>query len=295
MTITERVLDILLLLRTVKYATTSVIREWCVPNDRDGSVTREIMRKMIAAGFVRRYKAQIVDPLASSTAPVFVPTQSGCSVLATTRKDMSLLLDYEPLPTWQQFPHYVEVGKFCLTFRASLVKSNVATLAGMFLEHDVINRDEADPAKRFKTYTIVKEGTEGRRIVCVPDALFGIQVGKFLTSYYLELERGTDSPARIAAKKSPGYAGLAETGKFKDHLPSGKMRVIAVCPNAAFRMSLQKEMRNKPGKDLWRFVSREDLRVDSILHAPILYTCEGEAIPLVRTPVGTPMAEAGTE
>ena len=109
--------------------------------------------------------------------------------------------------------------------------------------------------------------------------------------------RGTDAPARVAAKKSPGYAKLFETGKFKTHLPGAKhMRVLAVCPNAAFRDALRREVlrqnTSKKVQRLWRFVAQEDVSVDTMLHSPGVYRCEGGPVPLVKAaPVGAPMAE----
>lgn len=291
MNVTPRVLEILRLLRRFKYLTRELIQKWCVPHDKDGSITREIIRKMTAAGLAKRFRAQVVDPLANSTAPVIVPTQAGCSVLATMMNDMSLLLDHDPPPAWQSFSHFVSVSEFLLVLSAAISKSHIATLPAMYLEHDVISND-TDPSKRYRLYSVVQE--QPKKIVSVPDALIGIQISEFLTALYLELERGSDSPARVAAKKSQGYVKLSDSGKFKNHLPSAdKMRVLAVCPNAAFRDALRKEMRAKPGKDLWRFVAKPDVSVDSIVHSPILYPCEGEPMPLVKpAPVGTAMAEA---
>jgi hypothetical protein len=307
--VTERVLLILELLRLFKFLTAALIREWCVPTDKDGRITREILAKMLSAGYVKRYKAEVVDPLANSTAPVYVPTVTGCCVLATMRKRMDLLLDCEPPAAWQHLSHYAGVSGFLQRLRASLAKCPDARLAALTLEHDLLpgGESENEPDRKYKLYTVVREekrkGTEEtKRIVCVPDAMIGVEVGTTRALYYLELERGTDTPSRVAAKKAPGYFGLNETKLFRRHMAAKRMRVIAACPNAAWRNALAAEMRQKPGSELWLFLALDEFKeAKDPVQEPLLYTCDGkEAIPLVKkapepAPADSPMGEVRQE
>src|SRR5262245_45559853 len=110
--ITPRVLTILRLLRRFKFLTTRQIRDWVLSHDKDGSITREIMRKIRQAGLAHRLKAEVHDPLATSSVPVWVPTEAGCCVLASHTGDASLLLDCPPnTSSWTQFAHYCAVSE----------------------------------------------------------------------------------------------------------------------------------------------------------------------------------------
>lgn len=298
MTITDRVLHILRLLRRYKFLTTAQIRTRCVPNDKDGAITREVMRKMKDAGLARRLKAEVHDPLATSSVPVWLPTETGCCVLATKTGNIRYLLDSQPnTNSWQNFAHYVAVSELFLTLDAALALQARVLMNALYFEHDVVNPDETDPRKKFKTYTVVKEEARGahvHRVVCVPDAACEIQVGPYRRAYYWELERGTDTPMRAGAKKVPGYHGLFESKKFQRHFPEAQdMRVIAVCPNAGWRDAMRRAVaaQNK-GADLWLFVAWDEIKPDeSFLHGPIVYTCTDGSRPLVK-PAATPPAPA---
>jgi hypothetical protein len=298
MVVTDRVLHILLLLRTCKYLSSALIRQYCVPTDRDGAVTREVLRKMLRAGLCARSKAETVDPLANSTAPVYLPTVAGSAVLATMKRDMALQLDCDPPRTWQHYSHYVAVSQFLLMLRAA-VEPSPATLGSLILEHDLI-ADREQPDRTRRLFTVVQDDGK-RKIVCNPDALFSLQLGKFSVSYYLEFERGTNTPGRAAAMKAPGFALLQETQGYRKHLPdASRMAVLAVCPNAAWRDAMRDEMQKHSGKELWRFLARDEVTPENLLTGKLLHACDGQvralfAGPPAATPFAPPMPEPREE
>jgi hypothetical protein len=304
MVITELVLQILAALRRYKFLNRRLIQDLFFPRDKDGSVTRDALRKLRDRGLVKTVRAEGGVPDSTSTAPVYVPTEAGCCVLARHRGDMNLLLDCQPnTRAWVNFTHYTYVSRLFITHDAALQSQDYVRVPRLYFEHDILNPDETDPRKKFKLYTVVKEemrGENAHKIVCVPDAATEVRVGKFCRAYYWELERGTDTPRRTAAKKAPGYAGLCHSRQWRTHFPDAQdMRVVAVCPNVSWRDALRAAMKDKPGAELWLFVANEDLTPDSFLHAPIFYGCLEGPRPFVRppspAPVAVPVAEAAEE
>ncbi len=293
MTVTDRVLLILRVLRRYKFVTTAQIRAWCVPMDRDGSITREVMRKMRDAGLARRVKAEVHDPIATSSAPVWLPTEAGSCVLASHTGDMSLLLDCPPnASSWQNLAHWCQVSEQMHTIEMAFAGQNYARMGAMYLEHDMVNPREREASKRYKTYTVVRQDGK-KQIVCVPDSCFEVivgQSGQYRRAYYVELERGTDAPRRVAAKKSPGYAGLFETDKWRLHFPHADgFRVLCVATRGSrWRDELRSEFKGKPGAELWLFAAIQDLRPETFLHEQVLYGANDGPKPFLRRPALAP-------
>lgn len=278
MTVTPRVLTILHALRRYKFLSTSQIRRWCVPNDKDGSITRDVLRKIAAAGLARRLKAEVHNPLTTSSVPVWTPTEAGCCVLATHTGDTSLLLDAIPnTQAWHMLAHYVAVSELMHKIEVSFARHRTSKLGSLYFEHDVIS-DAREPDKRFRLYTLVCDD-HGKRTVCVPDFAFEVIVGKYRRVYYGELERGTDTPKRVAAKKSPGYAAMQD--HFKSHFPDAQdWRVLFVWPNAGLRDAARRAV--DPAKsEMWLFAALPDI-TEEFLHAPVIYTAADGPRPFIK-------------
>ena len=104
--------------------------------------------------------------------------------------------------------------------------------------------------------------------------------------FYLEQDRGTDSPRRIAARKTPGYAELARRQLHRRHFPEttfADFSVLMVTTDLRRRDALRKNMHKKPGSELWLFASARDLRPETFLHESITVNCDGTAAPLVKS------------
>jgi len=168
-----------------------------------------------------------------------------------------------------------------MTVKQAIARQTAVVLADLYFEHTVVNADADDPAKRYKLYSIVEDLPN--RIVCAPDGSFELQVQQFRRAYYLELERGTDTPQRAAAKKSPGYHGLFKRELWKRHYPlSADFRVLCITLTRTWRDAFRKAMKDKAGADLWFFVSLDELKPETFLHTPIIYTCAEGPRPLIR-------------
>lgn len=298
MQITPRAVEVLRLLRRYKFVDRAIVQRRFFPSDRDGSVTREYLRKMVRAGFARRVHAEVADPITTGTAPVYVPTESGCCVLAAQARDPSLFLDCAPnVRAWTSLRHWVCLSSLVLDLESALAAQDVACCPRLFFEHDVINPEATEPRDRFKLYTEVNAGGAGaRKLVCVPDAAFELQVGSFSRAFFIEYERGLDTPARVASSKCGGYHGLFESKKFQRHFPGvSDFRVLCVCPSDTWRDALRRAVAKKSGHERWLFATRSALDASSFLCGNVFLGCTGEAKSLLRppTPAGSGNPEGG--
>ena len=283
--------DILRLLRRYVYLRTNQIRDALIPHDDDGAITRGRMRKLAAAGLVRRYQPKLVDEL-GTTPPVFVLTLKGSSVLVAECNDRTQLLEVEPkFDDWMSLNHYCGLAAFHLLLDKAIADQTAVKLHHLYFEHEVIRPDQSDPAKKYRLYTVV---TETPRIVCVPDSAFETEYMGYRRAWYVERETGSDTPARVASKKAKGYAGFQTTQLYRRHFPlANDFRVLALCPSPAWRDALRREMKDKPGSDAWLFASQTDVRAESILHGPIWSKLDRDGLALVPapTPALAPAAE----
>lgn len=271
-----------------KFLTTAQIRNWCVPNDKDGSITREVLRKMLAAGLARRFRAEVNNPLVTPSMPIWTPTEAGCCLLATKTGNASHLLDALPSTSnWTQFAHYVAMSELIHTFTKAIDAQCYAKMGRVYFEHD-IKSDAKEPENKYRLYTVVSQN-DSKRVVCAPDAAAEFMVDHFRRVVFFELERGTDTPRRASAKKMPGYSGMNR--HFQKLFPEAQdWRVLFVWPNAGLRDAARRSV--DPAKAAtWLFAALPDI-TGSFLHEPVIYTANDGPKPFIKppaTPATTPL------
>lgn len=287
--ITDRDVDTLELLLTYGYLMSSQVRARLYPTDKDGSLTRTRLRGLAAQGFVEKLRAEVAV-LTSSTAPAYRITERGVAHLALRRDDPKFLAMLSPTNGhWQNNFHYVCVSGLMMTVADAVTRQERVKMSGMCFEHTLLNPDEELPEKKFKLYQLIRETP--KKCVCAPDAGFQFEVDDVKMGFFVELERGTDTPLRVSAKKVPGYAGMAETGKWERIFPEAQgFRVLVVAPAPGWRDALRKAVRGKPQAELWRFAAQADLTPETFLHSDVWFDVEGGARPLIR-PSGPPRRE----
>lgn len=290
-----RVLLCLMLLRRTKILNRKMVQELLFRHSDDSTV-RDFLRKLVRAGFAMKH--DIRNQFILQTTPYYTPTERGCVHLATETNDMAWLLDATPHFRVLDVPHGLGLSRLIVDLYKAVESQQYVQMPVLVREQCVINPHDADPEKRLRLHTEVRE--EPKRIVCIPDMGTPFRVGKFLRAVYWEYETGADgSPTRVAASKTPGYFWLNQSLKYQKHFPgTNAMTVVAVCPGAAFRESLRRAVRDaKPlqgadnGREMWLFADVNDLKPETILHAPVFYDCANkEPRPLINPP-DTPPAE----
>ena len=295
MQITQRVLDILKLARRYKFLNRKIIQSALFPQDNDGSVTRDVLRKMIHAGLLRRISN--TNEHVINTAPVYIPTESGCCTLTAQTGEMHWILDCPPNSrSIQKFSHYLCVTRLTMIIDEALNQQTSVEMPQLYFEHDLLG-DDNDPEARYRLYTVVGKNNRGHNIISNSDFACLIRVGQYARAYHWEYETGADgSPTRVINKKTPGVVGLSQSKKYQQHFPTAQdMRCVAVCPNTPWRESMRnavRSLKNPEAEQLWLFVTKEDITVESFLHQPIFYTASEGPKPFVKpTPLTSPVEE----
>jgi hypothetical protein len=286
MTLTDRDGQILFSLRRYFYLRTIQIRDLVATHDNDGSITRGRLRKLLNSGLIRRYQPKLVD-FGGSIAPIFALTMKGATTLVALRGDASLALSVEPnFADWMSMNHFCSLSGIHILIDRAISAQSYVRLNGLYFEHEIVIPDAAEPSRKYRLHTLLSEAP---RLLCCPDSAFELEVLGYRRAFYIEREMGSDTPARVAAKKCKGYMGFERGGLYRRHFPHARdMRVLWFCPNAGWRKALCAEMRGKPGSEHYLFVSMPDVSVTSILHDAIWCTADEKAISLVTPPGARP-------
>lgn len=250
--------------------------------DKDGRLTRRLLGTLVRMHLLNKCRCEVVNPLHGLTCPVYYPSKQGCELLAVHTGDAGLLLTPTQTPNWQNLRHWVLLTDLRMIIDAAIAQQQYVTMPAFFNEFDVVNKDETDPAQRFRLYTLISK--EPKRLCCVPDAGFALKVGAHTRAFYIELETGSNAPQKSAAEKLPGYAALAEQRRHRRHFPdAADFRVLCFAPDRPWRDALRKAFCQKNGAQLWRFAALTDIRADMFLQAPVFFPADdGQATPLVK-------------
>lgn len=178
--------------------------------------------------------------------------------------------------------HWLQLADTHIELDRAIARQDEVAVDVFINEFDVGNPDETDPSKRFRLYALL--ANEPKRLICQPDAAFTLSTRGHTKVFYLEIERGTNSPKQVAARKGPGYVELARRGLHRKHFPDATIDsftvvTVATCPN--HRDELRRAVKRVAGAELWKFVSATELSAE-ILDGPVFYGCEGDGLPLVR-------------
>ena len=290
MNLTER--DFCILSKVVKYYVLSrpQLQQLCFPSDKTGRVTRRRLQALVMAGLLNRHRAQVVYPNSAPAGSVYFPSEKGIALLTEYTGDDSILLTPPRPPLPHHVAHWLAVSDTHIKLDAAIAAQDRALLEGFINEWDTVNKDETEPQKRFRLYTLL---TESPKLVCAPDAAFILTVPikreqstvTFSKVFYLEEDRATSGAKQLAARKCKGYAALAEHGQHAKHFPATNVQsftVLCITPNARRREALRKAFTGKVGSELWRFASTQELTAKTFLHEPIWYSISGAPMPLVK-------------
>ncbi len=292
MTLTDRDYRILRYHLRYFYLRASHLRTLVAPHDNDGSIVRARLRKMLTAGYVRRYEPKLADPN-HGLAPIYAATVKGANALLAKTGDPSVALSVEPtFADWMSMNHYCTLSSLHIHLDALFAAQEVVTQHALYFEHEVVRAQATNPSERYRLHSTISVEP---RVLCCPDSAFETELAGYRRAWYVEYETGSDNPARAAAKKFKGYAGLQRTEQYRRHFPAARdFRVLAVCPNAGWRDSMRKEVGTKDGRELWLFVALDDLLRMTSLHDPVWHTVDRGPLPLVPPPRPLPSPPAET-
>jgi hypothetical protein len=252
------------------------------PDHKEPRVARRRLQFLVQARLLNRQNVQtfyVNDPAPSC---VYFPSVGGCEFLVDYHKNEKYRLTSTRAPVAHHVQHWLEVSATHMCFDAAAKLDKEIQIDGWLNEWDVANKDEADREKHYRLYTLIRKSP---KLVCVPDAALLLSLKGHKKVHYIEEDRGTSGPEQVAAQKCQGYAAMAEGKLHRLHFPETTLpsfSVLMVTTTVNRRESLRKAMKEKPGADLWRFITADDLQPAKLFTDPVFYPCEGDPRPLVK-------------
>lgn len=283
--ITDR--DIQVLLAVAKYYVLNrpQIQQLCFESDKTGRVTRRRLQALVDVGMLNRHRAQVNYPGTAPAGSIYYPSKKGCQLLAEHSGDDQFLLTPDQCPQSHHILHWLAVSDTHIGLDRAIARQDRVLVSDWTNEWDVVNKNESDPQKRFRLYTLLSENP---RLICAPDAAFLLSTRGFSKVFYVEQDRGTTGVQQVAARKIKGYAELLRLGLHRNHFPNTNVNsftVLCVAHNARRRDALRKAFAGLAGAEAWKFCAAQELTPERFLHDTIIYSAVGEAIPLVKPDV----------
>lgn len=216
-----------------------------------------------------------------SSAPVYHLTNRGAELLATVTNDGAYLAASTQHPRLDRLHHWLALNETRFILEQATAKSDTVKLLRWINEWEVVNKSAAVDSQ----FVLRTQLSALPPLSCSPDAGFILESMGHRKVFYLEQDRGTSSPAQIAARKTKGYAELARQQGHRRHFPETTLPTFSVLfiTTTRYRRDLAaKLIATQPGAELWRFVDGHDLSVEAVLHQPILIDTTMTAKPLVN-------------
>ena len=289
--ITERDVEILRAIARYRVVSRAQIQRLCFPNSQTGRATRRRLQALVRAGFINRTRTPIFNPHGGTAWPAYYPSKQGIEFLTEHFDDDGFLAIPARSPEPFHLLHWLAVADTHIVLDHAIARQSAVQLEGWISEQDIVNPEETQPERRYRLYTLLRERP---RLVCVPDAAFLLEMGQHRKVFYLEQDRATTGVRQVAARKTPGYAELFKRNFYTRHFPQATVpgfSVLFIAPTARRRDTLRRAIKDKPGADLWKFAAQSDLTPESFLHDRVFFPCEGDPVPLVKTPVSVVSTE----
>lgn len=285
--ITDRDLQVVHALARYFVLNRQQIQRLCFNGDDDGRVTRRRLLKLVQLSVIQKQPLQMHNMDGGSPSSVYYPSRRGLEILAEARDDKRFLLVSSQSPQPHHVLHWLAVSDTHITIDGAIARQADIQIEGWINEWDTVPASAgATTTGTEKHYRLLTTLQESPKLCCAPDAAFLLSRGPHKKVYYLEQDRNTSGVERIAAMKTKGFAELANRQWHRRHFPETTLptfTVLMVAPTPRRRDHLRKAILNKPGWELWRFVSETEMNVETFLHSPILYRCDSdEPVPLVQ-------------
>lgn len=285
--ITERDIAILLALTRYYVLSTPLIQQLCFPTDTSGRVARRRLGSLVDQHLLNRQSMLYCAPNGGAPASVYFPAVLGNELLASHFDNPQFLATSTLAPIPHHIPHWIEISKTHIAFDTAVEKQEDSKIEGWINEYDVVNKDESDPARRYRLYSLLRESP---RLICAPDAAILLSIRGHKKVFYLEQDRNTIGARQVADGKTKGYAELSERHGHFRHFPDATIdsfTVMMVTTHPKRRDILREAIKGKPGASLWRFATVQDMKPATLLNAPIWYPCEGNPSALIRGKEGS--------
>ncbi len=280
--ITPRDVQILRILVRYYVLNRNQIQRLCFPNDSHGRITRRRLEVLVEGHYINRQAMLFCHPHEGPAAPVYFPAQRGVDILAAESDDERILTTPTQTPIPHHVQHWLGISDLHIALDEAIEGDPDAKIADWVNEYDIVNKDESQPERRFRLYTLLRDSP---RLVCAPDAAMLLTCRGHAKTFYFEFDRATTGVQQVANSKTQGYAVSAEIGLARKHFPQATFdgfTVLCVTPNERRRNTLRNAIADKPGAKLWRFAASSELTPETVFRQPIWYPCVGEPAALIK-------------
>ena len=287
--ITERDISVLSALAKFYVLSAPLLKRLCFPSHKNTRGTRDRLQRLKEHGLINRSRGQIAFS-SGNCGSVYFLTAKGTSTLSVWFDDPAYLAINVREPRTDLLNHWLAVTETHTIVEAAIAGQQLVTLDGWLNEWGVVNKDDNEK----KQFTLHTHFSDSPPLSCSPDAGFLLSIGDAKKVVYLEQDRATTDPRRLAHKKIKGFAELFKRQGHLKHFPEATLQrftVLVVTTDAQQRNAIAREV----GKlkdfhpDLWLFVDQNELTPETFLHEPITYNCDLEAGPLIKKPADAPV------
>ncbi len=292
MPVTEHDVQLLKVLARFYVLTREQLQRICFPDHSGGRSTRKRLLKLQNAGFVQKHRVPVAFPGTCNAAPIYYLTRAGAEILASWCDDATYLAVNLRHPRPDRLNHWIAVNETRILIEQAIARQTNVSLDRWINEWETVDKEAAEP-QRFCLHTQLSIDPP---LSCSPDAAFLLSLRGHRKVFYLEQDLGTSSPKQIAARKTKGYAALAEQQLHRRHFPETTLDtfgVLCITTNAYRCEQTAKQIEKRPRPDLWLFINEKELTPETFLHGAITLNHKLETAPLVKLPasaVEAPMA-----
>lgn len=275
--------DILLLATLARYyvLTREQLQRLCFPGHASGRTTRKRLSKLQQSGCIHKHRMPVAFPGTNAAAPVYYLTKQGAELLASYYDDETYKAANTRQPRGDRLNHWIAVNETRIVIEQAIARQSDVLLDRWINEWETVDKEAAE-ANHFTLHTQLSTDPP---LSCSPDAGMLISLRGHRKVYYLERDLGTSSPKQIAARKTKGYAALAEVQGHRKHFPETTLDafgVLCVTTNAYRCEETAKQIAKRPRPDLWLFLDERELTAESFLHGSIAWNHQLERGPLVK-------------
>lgn len=281
MPLTQADMEVLRIVARYYVLTRQQIQELCGSQQASGRGTRKRLSRLGQAGYIVKHRVQVSLPQFNGAAPVYYPTKKGAEALANYFEDERFLATNTKHPRADRLAHWISINATRTIVEQAANMLDAVDLVAWITEWETINKDDAKPQQ----FTLHTQLSETPPLSCSPDAAFLIECQGQRKVFYLEQDLGTSSPKQIAARKSKGYAQLANLSVHKKHFPTVTVptfSVLFLTPTAYRATQTRIEMASKPGKELWFMVDQHQVSCKTFFTEDIALDSDGKHRPLVK-------------
>lgn len=293
MPVTEFDIQLLRSLAQYYVLTRDQLQRLCFPGHSSGRSTRKRLLKLQQGGYAQKHRMPVAFPGTNNAAPIYYLTKPGAELLTSWYGDPSYLAVNTRQPRPDRLNHWIAVNETRMVIEQAVAAQSEVSLEGWINEWETVDKSAAE-SQRFTLHTQLQENPP---LSCSPDAAFLLSLRGHRKVFYLERDLGTSSPRQIAARKTKGYAGLADTQGHRRHFPQTTLEnfsILFVTTTAYRAQTAAQCVAKRPRPDLWLFIDAHELTVESFLHEPITLNDKLERAPLIKVPAASTQVSTTT-